>query len=338
MATMSLIQLLMGQQQHAPTQAMSTAVLQRQQQKTVNSNPPANNAPKDSNGRSISVSGGAHRTHVTNHSVGSGIPTSIHAPLKKQPLRQWTKPASIIPQVKRTNKSVSGKSTSRTLVQPSPSAKRAAFLNKRSKATGPAYRNPNKKQRRTGSNVSAALVMKNRKKNEAAKLSSSLSLHKHGGTAIVNAFTLNEDFKENAISDLLFPWKLHDMLDDAELNQDIKSNVVSWQADGVSFNIHDKDRFVQEVVPKYFQKIPKEWDVFLNILSSWGFVRFTSGTQKGAFIHRLLVRGKRSICKQMRIDGKTVSKTEAISYNLEEISNLHLTFVFYNYLFRFRIG
>merc|ERR1712194_613634 len=105
------------------------------------------------------------------------------------------------------------------------------FLNKRSKATGTAYRNPNKKQRRVGSNVSAALVMKNRKKNEAAKLSSTLYSHKNGGAASINAFTLNEDFKDNAISDLLFPWKLHDMLDDAELSQDIKSNVVSWQAD-----------------------------------------------------------------------------------------------------------
>merc|ERR1711935_416956 len=140
--------------------------------------------------------------------------------------------------------------------RPSVSAKRAAFLNKRTKATGAAYRNPNKKQKRTPTSVSAAMVIKNRKKTEAAKLSSTLSLNKHGAAANINAFTLNEDFKDKAISDLLFPWKLHDMLDDAERNQDLKTNVVSWQADGVSFNIHDKDRFVDEVVPRYFQKLP----------------------------------------------------------------------------------
>jgi len=309
-ATMSLIQLLMGQQQHNSPQAMPAAALQRQQQKvTVNGNSSVNSAPESSNGAAMSMHGGTSRTPATNTTVSPSNSSAIHTSVRKHPVRQWTRPAAVVPQVKRTGQtgSIPGKNNlTKTVPRPSPSAKRAAFLNKRSKATGAAYRNPNKKQKRAGASVSAAMVIKNRKKIEAAKFSSSLSLHKNGADSI-NAFTLNEDFKDKAISDLLFPWKLHDMLDDAELNQDIKSNVVSWQPDGVSFNIHDKDRFIEEVVPRYFEKIPKEWDVFLNVLSSWGFVRFTSGTQKGAFIHRLLVKGKRSVCKQMRINGKTVS-------------------------------
>lgn len=184
------------------------------------------------------------------------------------------------------------------------SAKRAAFLNKRSKADGAVYRNPNKKQKRSPTNATA-MVIKNRKKAIAAKSSSTIVSSKNN--ASINAFTLNEGFSEKAVSDLLFPWKLHDMLDDTDHNEDLKANVVSWQADGVSFNIHNKERFVEEVIPKYFDKVPKDWDCFLNLLSSWGFVRFTSGAQKGAFIHRLLVKGKRQVCKQMRINGKTVS-------------------------------
>ena len=82
------------------------------------------------------------------------------------------------------------------------------------------------------------MVMKNRKKNVTAKASSVLSTNKNGTAAKINAFTLNEDFKEKTISDLLFPWKLHDMLNDADRSDDLKTNVVSWQADGVSFNIH----------------------------------------------------------------------------------------------------
>lgn len=286
-ATMSLIQLLMGQQQQQPQQSapqVMASALQRQ------CTPPLkNNAPQNPSARPMTTL----------------VPTASaiinNTPVNKPPVAQWRKNAVGVPQIKRTKPTLPV--TVKAVVppaRPAVSAKRAAFLNKRSKATGAVYRNPNKKQKRA---PTAAMVIKNRKKAMAAK-SSALQ---NKSAANINAFTLNEDFNEKEISDLLFPWKLHDMLDDTESSEDLKKNVVSWQADGVSFNIHDKDRFVEEVIPKYFEKIPKDWDCFLNLLSSWGFVRFTSGTQKGAFIHRLLVKGKRSICKQMRINGKTVS-------------------------------
>ena len=278
-ATMSLIQLLMGQQQQQQPQVMAAvAALQRQQQNVVASS----NSP------------------VIKNASQNQSPVITKAPMNKEPVGKLPAKASVISQVKA--RAIGKIANKNVTTRPTVSAKRAAFLNKRSKATGTTYRNPNKKQKRSPTN--AAMVLKNRKKSVVTK-SSALALNKNA--ANINAFTLNEDFKEKEIPDLLFPWKLHDMLDDTELNEDLKTNVVSWQADGVSFNIHDKDRFVEEVIPKYFEKVPKEWDCFLNILSSWGFVRFTSGTQKGAFIHRLLVKGKRSICKMMRINGKTVS-------------------------------
>jgi hypothetical protein len=307
-ATMSLIQLLMGQQQQQQSspQAMAAAsAIQRQQHKAGVGNPPTmiNSGSQNQCARPPPMTSG-----LAQASAGSIVVAST--PSSKQPVRQWNKVPSSVPQVKRTKPTGSASfknSSGTTAARPAVSAKRAAFLNKRSKATGAAYRNPNKKQKRSPINASAAMVIKNRKRNVASKLSSALSTNKNGGAANINAFTLNDDFKEKAVSDLLFPWKLHDMLDETELIDDLKINVVSWQADGVSFNIHDKDRFVDEIIPRYFENIPKEWDSFLNILSSWGFVRFTSGTQKGAFIHRLLVKGKRSTCKQMRINGKTVS-------------------------------
>ena len=118
------------------------------------------------------------------------------------------------------------------------------------------------------------------------------------------AFLLNEDHAQGSVPGLLFPWQMHDMLDDAEDDEEMRK-IVSWQPDGVSFTIRSKDIFSTKILPKYFQEA--SWDEFITNLSSWGFVRFTSGAQKGAFIHRLLVRGKRSLCKQMRINGKTVS-------------------------------
>jgi hypothetical protein len=117
-------------------------------------------------------------------------------------------------------------------------------------------------------------------------------------------FLMNQVYQQGYVPGLLFPWELHDMLDDAE-QMDETRKIVSWQPDGVSFTIRDKDLFVSKILPQYFSETT--WDEFINILSNWGFVRFTSGPQKGAFIHRLLVRGKRALCKQMRIHGKTVS-------------------------------
>jgi hypothetical protein len=253
-------------------------------------------------------------------SSSAGIPSTLtnkQSVLMNQGVPQWINNNinKTTPQVKRmplatkktttTKKKAAAVATAGTAV----TAKRAAFLNKRTKATGAAYRNPNKKQKTVPSSDGG----KGRKKTVTTKSSSSLVTsnknNKNGGGPTGASFTLNEDFKEPAIVsiDLLFPWKLHDMLDGTKQNEDLKKNVVSWQPDGVSFAIHDKERFVKEVIPLYFEKSTfVELDSFLKVLLSWGFVQFTSGAQKGSFIHRLLVKGKRSICKQMRINGKTV--------------------------------
>jgi HSF-type DNA-binding len=46
------------------------------------------------------------------------------------------------------------------------------------------------------------------------------------------------------------PLKLHALLDEAErLGQ---SSIVSWESDGTAFKVHDKKRFVEEIMPKYF--------------------------------------------------------------------------------------
>ena len=122
-------------------------------------------------------------------------------------------------------------------------------------------------------------------------------------------FLVNYIHDREHVPGLMFPWKLHQMLDDAESDPEIRENVVSWQPDGVSFTIRDKDELVAKVLRRYFQE--STWDEFMKNLSAWGFVKFTSGPQKGAYIHRLLIRGKRGLCKQMRVNGKTVRLDEA---------------------------
>jgi HSF-type DNA-binding len=174
--------------------------------------------------------------------------------------------------------------------KPSAAAKRKAFLNKRSHASGTMYR-PSEKKRKISAASSSATIFSSTEKTNAPRGK--------------NVFVLNEDFHPGDIPDLLFPWKLHDMLDDAEKNANLK-RIISWNDDGVSFSIKDESEFTNGVMTKYFEE--KEWDSFTQSLSSWGFVRFTSGAQKGSFIHRLLAKEKRSLCKQMRIRGKAVSQ------------------------------
>ena len=121
-----------------------------------------------------------------------------------------------------------------------------------------------------------------------------------------SVFLVNRLHDEVHVPDLFFPWQLHQMLDEAVEDEDyVRENVISWRSDDASFSIHDKEQFLSKVLSKHLPGIT--WDDFMRKLSGWGFVRFTSGPQKGAFIHRLLVRGKRGLCKQMRINGKTVS-------------------------------
>ena len=49
-----------------------------------------------------------------------------------------------------------------------------------------------------------------------------------------------------------FPYKLHAMLDGAE--ESLYVPIVSWNADGRSFTIHDRDALMQQVAPLYFQQ------------------------------------------------------------------------------------
>jgi hypothetical protein len=120
-----------------------------------------------------------------------------------------------------------------------------------------------------------------------------------------SVFLVNRLHDERHVPGLFFPWQLHQMLDEAAENEDVRENVISWQSDNISFSIHDKEQFLSKVLSKHLPGIT--WDEFMRRLSGWGFVRFTSGPQKGTtFVHRLLVRGKRGLCKQMRIKGKTV--------------------------------
>lgn len=49
-----------------------------------------------------------------------------------------------------------------------------------------------------------------------------------------------------------FPWKLHLMLEDAA--REGNEHIVSWNPDGLSFQVHKTDAFLEKIMPRYFNQ------------------------------------------------------------------------------------
>ena len=63
-----------------------------------------------------------------------------------------------------------------------------------------------------------------------------------------------------------FPQKLHLILSSGG-----HDDVISWLEDGKSWRVHNKERFIDEVMPKYFKST--KWKSFLRQVTGWGFKR-----------------------------------------------------------------
>jgi hypothetical protein len=92
-----------------------------------------------------------------------------------------------------------------------------------------------------------------------------------------------------------FPWRLHDLLNDAK--QRGFENIVSWQQDGKGFKVHRQKDFADIVMPSYFNQ--SQYKSFQRQLNIYGFQRKTVGAERGAYSHELLIRGKPDICRFM---------------------------------------
>lgn len=128
-----------------------------------------------------------------------------------------------------------------------------------------------------------------------------------------------------------FPWKLHIMLDAMDETRD--KSIVCWQPHGKAFMVHKPKNFVEEVMPLFFNQT--KYASFQRQLNLYGFSRLTHGPDKGAYYHRLFIRGQRDLCKGMvrqKIKGTKVRKplapeAEPNFYNEENQMNLAQFFI-----------
>lgn len=93
-----------------------------------------------------------------------------------------------------------------------------------------------------------------------------------------------------------FPDKLHAMLDDADVNS--FTDIVSWEEDGHAFKVHDSERFVNTILPRYFCQT--RYKSFQRQLNIYGFTRETKGTLKGLCRHKMFIRGQYFLCMGMQ--------------------------------------
>lgn len=75
----------------------------------------------------------------------------------------------------------------------------------------------------------------------------------------------------------LFPAKLHLMLSNAEADR--FDHIVSWQPHGRCFKVHQPTRFVEDVLPNWFQQT--KLASFQRQLSLYGFSRLSTGPDRG---------------------------------------------------------
>lgn len=93
-----------------------------------------------------------------------------------------------------------------------------------------------------------------------------------------------------------FPEKLHTML--KEMEEQGKTDIVSFYSHGRAFGVHDPDRFVEDIMPKYFKM--GKWNSFARQLNLYGFVRITTGPDAGGYYHELFLKGRPNLAQHMR--------------------------------------
>jgi HSF-type DNA-binding len=93
-----------------------------------------------------------------------------------------------------------------------------------------------------------------------------------------------------------FPVKLHRML--TEVEREGKEYIVSWNPDGHTFQVHNHDKFVAEILPQHFKQ--SKYKSFQRQLNFYAFQRITSGQLEGAYGHHHFIRGDEEAARAIK--------------------------------------
>jgi hypothetical protein len=109
---------------------------------------------------------------------------------------------------------------------------------------------------------------------------------------------------------VLFPWKLHEMLKTAVSEN--KESVVSWLDHGKAFKVHNVPEFVGGILSSFFKQT--KYKSFQRQLNLWGFERIQNGPEKGAYYHPQFIRDDHGLCRHLtRQRAKKFSTSAAVT-------------------------
>ena len=113
-----------------------------------------------------------------------------------------------------------------------------------------------------------------------------------GGVAAMTLPAMNADRPKRTFlsKSLKFPVLLYRMLMDAERVHE-HSDAMSFLPHGRAFKVHNKKKFEQIVMPKYFAN--NNWKSFRRQLNLYNFIRISDGgLDDGAYYHKCLLKGR----------------------------------------------
>lgn len=102
--------------------------------------------------------------------------------------------------------------------------------------------------------------------------------------------------EELSSSTIPFPWKVHQLLNDAETQG--FTHIVSWLPGHTAFRVHKQNLFVQEIMPRYFKQT--KYRSFRRQLNLWGFERLLRGPNRGGYQNANFVHRRPSLCHKMK--------------------------------------
>mmetsp|Transcript_12526 Transcript_12526/g.24030 ORF Transcript_12526/g.24030 Transcript_12526/m.24030 type:complete len:334 (+) Transcript_12526:273-1274(+) len=101
--------------------------------------------------------------------------------------------------------------------------------------------------------------------------------------------------RSDSVMSRSFPEKLHQLLE--AMDEEGTEHVVSWQPHGRCFVIHEKTEFVDVVMPRFFMQT--KLTSFQRQLNLYGFIRLTTGEDRGGYYHEFFLRGRPDLCRHM---------------------------------------
>ena len=92
------------------------------------------------------------------------------------------------------------------------------------------------------------------------------------------------------------------------LSNPANEDCISWLPHGCSFRVHDRARFLEEVLAPHYKNKKIKYTSFTRKLSRWDFVRLSSGPDTGAFYHKLFQRDNPRLARRMFCKGERTAQ------------------------------